>query len=61
MWLFTGVTEDLDNDTLMEMHGTEALYSVVKSLMHLICTEDNHAQQDAVHQMIYYAEPWTIS
>jgi hypothetical protein len=44
----------------MEMHGADTLYSAVKSLMHAIWTEDQDAQQDAVHRMIQIAKPWTI-
>jgi hypothetical protein len=44
----------------MEMHGADALYSAVKSLMHAILTEDQDAQQDAVHRKIQIAKPWTI-
>jgi hypothetical protein len=36
------------------------LHSAVKSLMHVIRTEDEEAQQDAAHQMIQIAKPWTI-
>jgi len=36
MWLFSVVPEDPDDDTGMEKHSTEALYSVVKSLMHAV-------------------------
>jgi len=60
MWLFSGVPEDPEDETVMEMHGTDALYSAVKSLMHAIRTEDQDAQQDAAHQMIQIATPWTI-
>jgi hypothetical protein len=44
----------------MEMHGADAQYSAVKSLMHAIRTEDQEAQQDAAHRMIQNAKPWTI-
>ena len=37
MWLFSGVPDDLEDDTVMEQHGADALYSPVKSLMHAIC------------------------
>jgi len=36
MWLFSGAPEDPEDDTVMEKHGAEALYSAVKSLMHAI-------------------------
>jgi hypothetical protein len=60
MWLFSGVTAEPENETLMEKHGAEALDSTVKSLMHAIRTEDQDAQQDAAHRMIQIAKPWTI-
>jgi len=60
MWLFSGVPEDPENDTVMKKHGAEALYSVMKSLMHAIRTKDEEAQQDAAHRMIQMAKPWTI-
>jgi hypothetical protein len=60
MWLFCGAPEDPEDDTVMDRHGVDALYSAVKSLMHAIRTEDEEAQQDAVHQMIQIAKPWTI-
>ena len=59
MWLFSGPPEDPGDETVMEMHGADALYSAVKSLMHAIWTEDQDAQQDAAHRMIQIAQPWT--
>jgi len=59
MWLFSGAPEYPEDDTVMEKHGAEALYSAVKSLMHAIWTEGEHAQQDAAHHMIQIARPWT--
>jgi hypothetical protein len=41
----------------MEMHGTDALYSAVQSLMHAIQSEEQDAQQDAVHRMFQIAKP----
>jgi len=52
MWLFSGTPEDPEDETVIEMHGADALYSAVKSLMHAIRTEDQNAQQDAAHRMI---------
>jgi len=60
MWLFSGAPEDPDDDTVMEKDGAEALYSAVKSLIHAIWTKDEEAQQDAAHQMMQIAKPWTI-
>jgi len=60
MWLFSVAPEDPENDTMMEMYDTDELYSTVKSLMHAIRTQDQDTQQDASHQMIQIAKPWTI-
>jgi hypothetical protein len=60
MWLFSGVPEDPEDETVMEMHGADALDSAVKSLMDAIETENQHAQQDTVHWMIQIAKPWTM-
>jgi len=60
MWLFSGAPEDPEDETVMDQHGVDALYSAVKSLMHAIRTEDEEAQQDAAHRMIQNAKPWTI-
>jgi hypothetical protein len=60
MWLFSGAPENPEDETVMEKHGADALYSAVKSLMHAIRTEDQEAQQDAAHRMIQIAKPWTI-
>jgi len=40
IWLFSGTPEDAEDETVMEMHGANALYSAVKSLMHAIRTQD---------------------
>jgi hypothetical protein len=60
MWLFSGVPEDPEDETVMEMHSTDELYSAVKSLMHAIRTEDQEAQQDVARRMIQIAKPWMI-
>jgi len=60
MWLFSGVPEYPEDDTGMEKHGAEVLYSAVKSSMHAIRTKDEDAKQDVAHQMIDIAKPWTI-
>jgi hypothetical protein len=44
----------------MEMHGANAIFSAVISLMHAIRTSDQGIQQDAAHWMIQIAKPWTI-
>jgi len=43
MWLFSGTPEDPEDETVMEKHGADALYSAVKSLIHAIRTEDEEA------------------
>ena len=60
MWLISCVPDDPEDDTAMEKHGADALYSAVKSLMHPIRTEDQQAEQDEVHWMLQIAKPWTI-
>jgi hypothetical protein len=44
MWLFSGAPVDPEDDTGMEQHGAEALYSAGKRLMHTIRTTDEEAQ-----------------
>jgi len=61
MWLFSGAPEDPEDDTVMEKHRTDVLYSAVKGLKHAIRTEDQDAQLDAPHWMIQIAQPWTKS
>jgi hypothetical protein len=51
MWLFSGAPEDPEDETVMEMHGADALYSAVKSLMRAIRTEGQDAQQNAAHRI----------
>jgi hypothetical protein len=60
MWLFSSAPENPEDETVMEMHGANALYSTVKSLMHAIQTDNQDAQQDAAHRMIQIAKPWLI-
>jgi hypothetical protein len=60
MWVFSGALDDLEDETWMEQHGTEALNSTVKSLMHAFRTEAQDAKQDATYQMIQIAKPWII-
>jgi len=60
MWLFSGAPDNPEDDTVMEKHGAEALYSTGKNLMHAIWTENEEAQQDAAHWMIQIAKSWTI-
>jgi hypothetical protein len=60
MWLFSGAPENPEDETVMEMNGTDALYSAVKSLMHAIRTEAQDVQQNAAQWMIQIVKPWTI-
>ena len=60
IWLFSGAPDNPEDETVMEMHGADALYSAVKSLMHAIQTENQDAQRDAAQQMIQIAKPWII-
>ena len=60
MWLFSGVPEDLEDETVIEIYSADVLYSAVKSLMHAIRTENQDAQQNVAHRMIQIAIPWTI-
>jgi len=60
IWLCSGAPGDPKDDTVMEMHSAEALYSTVKSLMHAIQTEVKDAQQDAAHRIIQIVKPWMI-
>jgi len=60
MWLISGAPEDPDDDSEMETHSAEALYSAMKSWMHAIRTKDAEAQQEVAHRMIQNAKPWTI-
>jgi hypothetical protein len=61
MWLLSGVAEDPEDETVMEMHGANTLYCAVRSLMHTFRTENHDAHRDAAHRMIKIATPRTIS
>jgi len=60
MWLLSDAPDESDDDTVMEKHGADPLYSAVKSLMHAFQTGDKEAQQHVVHRMIQIAKPWMI-
>jgi hypothetical protein len=60
MWLISGAPEDPEDETVMEKHGADELYTAVKCLMYAIRTEDQDTRQDAVHQMIQIGKPRTI-
>jgi len=59
-WRLSGAPDDPEDNTVLDKYGADAVYSAVKSLMQAIRTEDEEAQQDAVHRMIQIAKPWTI-
>ena len=40
MWLCSGVPKHPEDDTVMEKHSVDALYSTGKSLIHTILTEE---------------------
>ena len=52
MWLFSGVSEAPADDTVMDKHDTEAVYSGVNILIHSIRTKDEDTQQDDTQPMI---------
>jgi glycerate kinase len=58
MWLLAGAPQDPDDDTVLEKHGAEALYSAVKSVMHAIQTQNEQAQQNAEHWTKQIAKHW---
>jgi len=60
MWLFSGAPDNPEDDTVMEKHRSEAVYSAVKMLMHAIQTENEETQQDVAHWMIQIAKQWTM-
>jgi len=60
MWHFSDAPDDPEDETVMEKHSADALYSAVKSLMYAVWIEDQDAQQDAAHWMIQIAKPSTI-
>jgi hypothetical protein len=60
VWLHSGAPEDPNDVTVIEMHTAEALYSTVKSLMHVIWTQDHDAQHAAVHWKMQIAVHWRI-
>jgi hypothetical protein len=60
MWLLSGVPEDPEDNTVIEKHGADTLYSAVTSLMHAIPTDDEEAEQDVAYQVIHISKLWTI-
>lgn len=61
MWLVSDTPDDLQDDTMREKHGTEALNSTVNCLLHGIQTEDQEARNDISHHVLRFAQPWTMS
>jgi hypothetical protein len=60
IWLVSGASEHPVDNTGMEKHSAEALYSGAKSLMHAIWTKDEEAQQDVAPRMIQISKPSMI-
>jgi len=60
IWYLSGAPHNAENDTFMELHGTEELHSAVNSMIHAIPTEDNESEQDAAHHQIEIVKPLTI-
>jgi len=50
--LVSGALEHPEDDTVMEKHSANALYSAVESLMHASGTEDHDAAQNAAYRII---------
>jgi len=55
IWLFSGAPGDPENNTVMENHDADVLYSTVLSLMYTIWNTDNKAQQDVAQEMMQIA------
>jgi len=60
MWLFSSAPDDPEDDTVIEKHCAEGLYSAVQSLMYALRTEDEEAQQNGAHPIIQSAKRWMI-
>jgi hypothetical protein len=54
------VPDDPEDDTVMEKHGGQALYSAVKSVMQAIRTENEESRQDVLHWVIQIGMPSMI-
>jgi hypothetical protein len=61
MWLKLDAPKDSEDDTAMENHGPELVYSTVTSLMYAIRTEDHNTQQHTAHRMIQIKNYRTIT
>jgi len=55
-----GAPDDPEDETVMQMHGANALHSAVKSLIHAIRIEDEGAQQDVAQRRMWMVKAWTI-
>jgi len=55
MWI-----QDLEDDTVVENRGVDAMYSAVTSMIHDIRTEDKEAKKDAVHRTTGISKHWMI-
>jgi hypothetical protein len=60
IWLFSGAAEDPEDNRAMEEHRADTLDSAANSMMHVIWTEEEEAEQDMVHRMIQIPMPWII-
>jgi hypothetical protein len=60
IWLFSGTRICPEDNTLMELHGTEALQVAVHSLTQGIRSDNDKAQKAASEQIIRIAKPLTI-
>ena len=58
--LFANAPENPPEDSAVEKHGADALYSGVKCSMDAICTADNAGHLDVVHRIIQIAKLWMI-
>lgn len=59
MWLFSGVPDNPDGDTVILKNGAEEFNSPMKCVMHTIWTEAEEDQHDVAHHIIHIATPWT--
>jgi len=55
MWLFSDAPQDPEDQTVTETPGEGSFHSAMKSIMHVVWTEDEEAQDDAVCWIIQNA------
>ncbi|KAF8537453.1 hypothetical protein BDD12DRAFT_806924 [Trichophaea hybrida] len=60
IWWLSGAPIRPEDNTLMELHGADALHMAVRSLTQGIRSDDDEAQKAAAEQIIRIAKPWTI-